>query len=488
MVGRSSTAVGPPREMGKTELSTVQTQRLALSQRMRQAVRLLAMSSGELKAELREATLSNPLLRLVEEDEDGDAEQAPLDGGQTEETADSEIDEIPPDDGMAAMAWPASPGPEPGEEEVGSPEIPDPLSQGLKAYLLWQLSLSRLSDEERRIAEVLIDGLGPDGYLTLSAAEIEATIAADGPVRCEAIEAVRQLVLQLDPPGCGARSLAECLDAQLLALSPDTPGRQLARVLVREHLALLAQGDRHRLARRLGVEEAALEGAVALIRRLDPRPGARFDAEAAPYVEPDVVVARHGREWQVALNPQIALRLAIDPHYARLATRARRHERAYLREQLREARWLIRCVGSRYQTILRVARAIFERQRGFLEYGPMAMTPLTMREIAAALDIHESTVSRATSRKYALTPRGTFELNYFFSQGLETVEGGAASATAVQEMIRAMIAEEDPRRPLSDLALAQALGRRGITVARRTVAKYREAMNIPSSQQRHRPP
>jgi RNA polymerase sigma-54 factor len=471
--------------MGKTELSTIQTQRQALSLRMRQAVRLLGLSSSELEAELREATLSNPLLRLAD---DEDVEEDPAEhGSEAELPADEPVEESPPELDELALAWPEPHATDPDEETPRDKELADPNSEGLKGHLLWQLSLSRLSGAERRIAEVLIDAIGPDGYLTLSAAEIEATLAAEAPIRGEAIEAVRQLILQLDPPGCGAYGLAECLDAQLLALPPDTPGRALARRVVREHLEQLAQGDAPRLARRLGVALEELERAVALIRRLDPRPGARLGAEAAPYVEPDVLVCRQGRDWRVMLNPEIALRLALDPHYTRLAACARRDARAYLREQMREARWLIRCVNSRYETILRVAQAVFERQRGFLEYGPMAMTPLVMREIAAALGMHESTVSRATSRKYALTPRGTYELKYFFSQGLETVEGGAASATAVQEMIRAMIAEEDPRRPLSDLALAEALGRRGITVARRTVAKYREAMKIPSSHQRHRP-
>lgn len=470
--------------MGKTELSTVQTQRQTLSLRMRQAVRLLAMSSAELEAELREAALSNPLLR-IEDDPEGEETPVDRDPNGAEETAEW-AEEPPIEPGAFTMAWPEPPTMDP-EEEFQAKEIADPSGQGLKAHLLWQLSLSRLGAEERRIAEFLIDAIGPDGYLTLSIAEIEASLAAEGPIRNGAVEAVRQVILQFDPPGCGAQGLAECLDAQLLALPPDTPGRSLARRLVREHLQSLAEGDQRRLMRRLGVDGETLEQAVALIRRLDPRPGARFDAEAAPYIEPDVLVVRQGRDWRVMLNPELTLKLALDAHYTRLAAHARRDERIYLREQMREARWLIRCVNSRHETILRVAQAIFERQRGFLEYGPMAMTPLVMREIAASLGMHESTVSRATSRKYALTPRGTYELKYFFSQGLDTVEGGSASATAVQEMIRAMIAEEDPRRPLSDLALAKALGRRGITVARRTVAKYREAMNIPSSHERHRP-
>lgn len=473
--------------MGKNRLQTTLAQRQVLTQRMQQAMRLLAMSSLELEKEMREAALANPLLRLDEGDEeDEESQSATL--NEAEDRPEEPFAELPAEPDDFAMAWPDRHRLEAEEDDGPDRDIADPRGRGLKAHLLWQIALSRLSDEERRIAEVIIDAIGPNGYLELSLAEIEATLAREGaPVSGVAIETVRQHILQLDPPGCGALSLAECLDAQLLALPPQTQGRALARCLVREHLELLAQGDRRRLARRLKVDEQALEAAIALIRRLDPEPGARFEVEDASYVEPDVLVLRHGRAWRVVLNPERALQLALDPYYTRLAAQAKREDRAYLREQLREARWLIRCVNNRHQTILRVAQVIFERQRGFLDYGPMAMTPLTMREVAAELGIHESTVSRATARKYALTPRGTFELNYFFSQGLETVEGGATSATAVQEMIRAMIAEEDPRRPLSDLALAQALARRGIAVARRTVAKYREAMKIPASHHRLRP-
>ncbi|MDW8479107.1 MAG: RNA polymerase factor sigma-54 [Xanthomonadales bacterium] len=320
----------------------------------------------------------------------------------------------------------------------------DPSGQDLKAHLRWQLSLSRLDARERLIAEVLIDAVDANGYLGVPLEEIEATVRARMPVARAEIEVVRAALRQFEPVGCASRDLGECLDAQLLAMDPALPGRDTARRIVRGHLELLAAGAHERIARRLGVAVEEVQRAAALIRSLEPRPGARFPQETAPGVVPDVIVRRQGRSWSVLPNPELSLRLTLNRDYLALATRSRGEDRAYLRERLREARWLMRCLAARQQTVLRVATAIFERQRGFLEHGPMALVPLAMREIAEKLGVHESTVSRAVAGKHALTPRGTFALGYFFASGVGTVEGGAASSTAVQEMIRRLIAEEDP--------------------------------------------
>jgi RNA polymerase sigma-54 factor len=297
---------------------------------------------------------------------------------------------------------------------------------------------------------------------------------------------VLQTVQRLDPVGVGARSLSECLCVQLSLLSADTPGLALARELARAHLDALARLGPARLATQLGRDAGDMAQAVALLRSLDPRPGAQVGGGDAEYIAPDAVAWRQGGVWKVALAAGTQPRLAINRHYESLIGKASREDDSYLRGQLQEARWLIRSLETRADTLLRVARAIVRQQSGFLDHGNEAMRPLTLREVAEELGLHESTISRATTRKYLRTPRGTFEFKHFFSSGIATDHGGAASATAIQAMIRKRVDAEDPRAPLSDQKLAEILKAEGIPVARRTVAKYREAMNIPASSERQR--
>jgi RNA polymerase sigma-54 factor len=345
-----------------------------------------------------------------------------------------------------------------------------------------------MSDRDRLIALSIIDAINDDGYLTEDLASIQASLPEE---LCEVelgeIEAVLHLIQQLDPVGTGSRSLSECLLVQLNQLPADIPWLSAAKALVAEHLELLGNRDFRQLMRRLRLDEAELQEVISLIQTLNPRPGALVSTGQAEYVVPDVFVRKRDGYWQVELNPDIAPRLRINSLYASLVRRADNSaDNAYMRDQLQEARWFIKSLQSRNDTLLKVARAIVEHQRGYLEYGEEAMKPLVLRDIAEQLGMHESTISRVTTQKYMHTPQGVVEFKYFFSSHVGTADGGECSATAIRAMIRKLIAEEDGARPLSDSKIATTLVERGIHVARRTVAKYREAMSIPPSNERKR--
>jgi RNA polymerase sigma-54 factor len=325
-----------------------------------------------------------------------------------------------------------------------------------------------------------------DGYLEESNEIICMSVADLFTVTEDEVEMVRRRVQRFDPTGVASRTLVECLDVQLESLAPATPGLAMARQIVAEHLEALARNDRVRLCQRLRATQDELDAAISLVRSLQPKPGAGYSSEKAEFVAPDAYAHKINGRWHVSLSPGCQPRLAINDHYASLIARAGRDDANYLRGQLQEARWLIKSLKTRAETMLKVAQAIVRAQEGFLEFGPEAMRPLVLRDVAEEIEMHESTVSRVTTRKYLHTPRGTFEFKYFFSSGVSTVDGGAASATAIQAMIRKLIDEEPAVRPLSDQALAVELNRRGISVARRTVAKYREALNIASSNDRCR--
>ena len=297
---------------------------------------------------------------------------------------------------------------------------------------------------------------------------------------------MRHRLQHFDPIGVASRSLKECLGLQLDACCRETPGLALARVLVAEHLEALARQDRARIRQRLHCDEAQFESALLLIRSLSPKPGSSYVSAHPEYVTPDAYARKVAGRWQVVLASGCQPHLGINEHYASLIANARRDDAHYLRGQLQEARWLIKSLKTRAETMLKVASSIVHAQEAFLEFGTEAMRPLVLKDVADEIGMHESTISRVTTRKYLHTPRGTFEFKYFFSSGVTTVDGGAASATAVQAMIKKLIGEEKAARPLSDQVLATELNRRGINVARRTVAKYREALNIPSSNDRSR--
>lgn len=463
------------------------SQSLALTPQLQQAIRLLQLSRLELELELNTALESNPLLDMEtseaveasEADGGGDAAETPETAAET--PAETPENEEPPLDIEVERDEYRSAAPDEDGLEAQDAEVED-----LRDHLLWQLNLTPMSPRDRAIAATIVEAIDDDGYLSESDESIRDALATLHTVTLDEIQAVRRRVQLFDPVGVASRSLKECLAVQLEVLDPATPGLALARILVAEHLEALARQDRARLCQRLHVEESAFETALALIRGLTPKPGASYASTSADYVAPDAYARKVGGRWQVALAPGCQPRLGINEHYASLIAKARREDANYLKGQLQEARWLIKSLKTRAETMLKVATSIVRAQEAFLEFGPEAMRPLVLKDVAEEVGMHESTISRVTTRKYLHTPRGTFEFKYFFSSGVTTVDGGAASATAIQAMIRKLIDEEQPAKPLSDQVLATELNRRGINVARRTVAKYREALNIPSSNDRSR--
>jgi RNA polymerase sigma-54 factor len=340
--------------------------------------------------------------------------------------------------------------------------------------------MSRISDRDRALAGMVIDSLDDDGYFKATFDELAALLPKEHEVLPEEFAAALKLVQSLDPAGIAARTLEECLCLQLQGLPADTPGREVALAMCQGHLNLLANREWARLQHALGCTEAQLHTARNLIRSLDPRPGQRFSADESRYVIPDIIVRKTRERWVALINPASLPRLRLNRSYADALGGRSNGAHASLGRHLQEARWLLRSIEQRFATIQRVADAIVARQRGFFEYGEVAMKPLTLKLIAGELGLHESTVCRVTNNKYMATPRGLFEFKHFFSRRLATENGGAASATAVRAVMKELIAAEDPRAPLSDAELARLLAQQGLRVARRTITKYRALMRMPS--------
>ncbi len=476
----------------KPSLSTKLGQQLTLTPALRQAIHLLSLSSTELEGEINLALESNPLLERAEESEaagdESAAEQSAAepasegseDGERArEEDRDDGPGDWEPDFGSVREHRSGSPD---DDANIEPPAAPD----SLQDHLLWQLHLSPLSPRERGIGAALIEAVGDDGYLTEPLDSIRDGLLPEIDAALDEVGTVLHRIQRFDPVGVACSTLSECLCVQLSMLSPDTPGLGLARQLVSGHLEALARQGPEQLANQLGVAIGAMHEAVALVRSLDPRPGGQVAAATPEYVQPDCVAYRQAGVWKVALVGGQTPALAISRHYESLIAKAGRDDASYLRGRLQEARWLIKSLQTRADTVLRVAQAIVRQQSGFLDFGPEAMRPLTLREVAEELGLHESTISRTTTRKYLHTPRGTFEFKRFFASGIANDAGGAASSTAIQAMIRRLVEAEDPRKPLSDARLAEELKSGGVPVARRTVAKYREALRIAPSQERQR--
>jgi RNA polymerase sigma-54 factor len=358
--------------------------------------------------------------------------------------------------------------------------------QSLLDHLDWQLNLTPFSDEDRAIATMIIESVDENGYLTTSPEDIVAALD-EAEVEIEEVEAVLHRVQAFDPPGVAARDLRECLLLQLKQMPPETDHLQLAQAIVAEHFELFGKQDETQLRRKLKVSAEEIRDAARLIRSLNPRPGTSVASSEPSYIEPDVFVYKNNGRWHVELNPESAPKLRVNPSYAGLIRRADSSaDNTTMKNHLQEARWFIKSLQSRNDTLLRVATKIVELQRNFFDYGEEAMKPLVLRDIAEALEMHESTISRVTTQKYMYTPRGTLEFKYFFSSHVSTASGGEASATAIRALIKKLVAAEKPNKPLSDNKIATILGDQGIKVARRTVAKYRESMAIPPSNERKR--
>ena len=346
--------------------------------------------------------------------------------------------------------------------------------------------MTHVSDTDRVIGITLIDEIDNDGYLTDTLESIYHGLVESFPeLEIDEVVAVLHMIQHFDPIGTGARDLGECLDIQLQMLPAETPFKDQARTIVQHHIDALGTHNTRMLRRKLDVSESELHEIITLIQSLNPRPGAQISNNSPEYIIPEVSVVKRGNSWRVELNSETAPKLRINTTYANLVKRAdNSSDNNYMRTQLQEARWFIKSLQSRNETLLRVATAIVEHQRKFLEYGPEAMKPLVLRDIAEQLELHESTVSRVTNNKYMHTPRGIFEFKYFFSSHVGTSDGGVCSATAIRAMIKKLIEEENNVKPLSDSKIAQMLADKGINVARRTVAKYREALSIPPSNER----
>ena len=465
----------------KQSLQLGLSQHLAMTPRLQQAIRLLQLSTLELHTEIQEALDSNLMLELDEDD-------APDVGAETEVAPADIPGELAVDSAWEDIyeTYTAGSGLSNGDANGTDPAAHRAQIESLKDRLNRQMALMRLSDTDRVIATALIDAVGDDGYLVLSLEDIRHSIdPLCREVTLEEVEAVLRQIQTLDPAGVAARGLGECLAIQLHQLPADTEWRDAALALVTEHLQALASKSYAQIMAALGLGKDELQCVIDLVRSLSPRPGAAYETSAPEYVIPDVFVRRANGVWKVELNPDASPRIRINAHYATLVRRANDSaDNNTLKTHLQEARWFIKSLLNRGETLLKTATCIVERQRGFLEHGEEAMKPMVLADIAQTIGMHESTISRVTTRKYMHTPRGVFELKYFFSSHVRTVNGSEASSTAIRAVLRKLIAAENTARPLSDQKLKEILSGQGLRIARRTVAKYREAMAIPSSTER----
>ena len=475
--------------MLKPSLQLKLSQQLTMTPQLQQAIRLLQLPVMELQTQIQTALDENVMLEVEEP-------ESALEDGQAADSA-TEPDSDEPDDfadepevAVAAEAdWEDTQKTGPSEAPKSADprttiEYADRSEETLRDHLLWQLELENLDARTTAIGQAIIDAVNDDGYLTDDLDTIRATLAPDVLASIEDIEQVLvKLVQEFDPVGVGARSVSECVQLQLGQLAADTPGLELAKRIAAEHLPLVAEHQYGVLKRLLRASDGDIEAAVALVRACQPRPGANVFTAPPEYVVPDVFVRRHEGQWVVELNNSMSPQLRVNQLYA--GSLGRGEEYDALKAQLQEARWLIRSLEIRNETLLKVALTIVQRQTDFLEQGEEYMRPMVLRDVAEAIEMHESTVSRVTTNKYMHTPRGVFEFRYFFSSHVAGEEGDQSS-TAVRAKIRKLIGAEDPEKPLSDSQIAQMLSEGGVTVARRTVAKYREAMKIPSSSDRKR--
>jgi RNA polymerase sigma-54 factor len=435
-------------------------QQLTLTPRLQQSVKLLQLSAIECVQELHQACAQNPFLEEVTEAPETHTQEE----GATDSTTSDELDfsgssgAAGGDDTPDWTEWTASP-------------------STLRDSLREQLLLLGLTERDYALANLIVDALDDDGFLRQPLAELATMVPGLAPGE---LETALRIVQTLEPSGIAARNVSECLALQLHALDHDTPGRTLAINIVQNHLELMAARDHERLRDAASCTENELRVAIELIRSLDPRPGSKVGSFEPRAIVPDVIVRKEKKRWVVTINSAIYPRIRVNQQYADHFRQAREGETALLAQHLQEARWLVRNLEQRFLTIQRVAEAVVARQRNFFEYGDLAMRPLTLREIADELGLHESTVSRATSHKYMATPRGVIAFKRFFSRQLATTSGGSCSATAIRALLREFIAAEDRSNPLSDVQLTELLADRGVKVARRTVTKYRRSMQLPA--------
>ncbi|WP_417660529.1 RNA polymerase factor sigma-54 [Pseudomonas sp.] len=492
-------------------------QQLTMTPQLQQAIRLLQLSTLDLQQEIQEALESNPMLERQEEGEDFDNSDPMADGAETatveqpaqqdtyQETSfqdapqtvdnleDGEWNERIPNELPVDTAWEdvyqtsASSLPSSSDDDEWDFTTRTSTGESLQSHMLWQLNLSPMSDKDRLIAVTLIDCINVQGYLEETLEEILEAFDPELDIELDEIEAVLHRIQQFEPSGIAARDLRECLTLQLRQLPAKTPWLTEAQRLANDYLDLLGSRDYSQLMRRMKLKEDDLRQVIELIQSLNPRPGSQIESSEPEYVVPDVIVRKHNERWLVELNQEAMPRLRVNAQYAGFVRRADSSaDNTFMRNQLQEARWFIKSLQSRNETLMKVATQIVEHQRGFFDYGDEAMKPLVLHDIAEAVGMHESTISRVTTQKFMHTPRGIYELKYFFSSHVSTSEGGECSSTAIRAIIKKLVAAENAKKPLSDSKIAGLLEAQGIQVARRTVAKYRESLGIAPSSERKR--
>ena len=491
-------------------------QQLTMTPQLQQAIRLLQLSTLDLQQEIQEALESNPMLERQEDGDDFDNSDPMADGAESANTheqpeptyqdssfqettqtvdnlEDGEWNERIPNELPVDTAWEdiyqtsASSLPSSNDDDEWDFTTRTSGGESLQSHLLWQLNLVPMSDKDRLIGVTLIDCINEQGYLEETLEEVVEAFDPELDIELDEVEAVLHRIQQFEPAGIAARNLGECLLLQLRQLPTKTPWLAEAQRLASDYLDLLGSRDYSQLMRRMKLKEDELRQVIELIQSLNPRPGSQIESSEPEYVVPDVIVRKHNDRWLVELNQEAMPRLRVNAQYAGFVKRADSSaDNTFMRNQLQEARWFIKSLQSRNETLMKVATQIVEHQRGFLDYGDEAMKPLVLHDIAEAVGMHESTISRVTTQKFMHTPRGIFELKYFFSSHVSTSEGGECSSTAIRAIIKKLVAAENAKKPLSDSKIAGLLEAQGIQVARRTVAKYRESLGIAPSSERKR--
>lgn len=466
---------------------------LSLTPQLQQAIRLLQLSSLELEQEIQIQLDSNPLLEKIEDNNSIESLNSIEINENKDLTSELNADHLPNDlpvdtewDDIYTHQSTALATPEYEEREDNRQ-----IHLSLKEHILEQVNLLHFSRVDKLIAYCIVDSLDDKGFLDADLTDILIAVNqllrevdSDEDVEEDEVIVVLKHIQRLEPIGVGSRSLAECLQIQLETIKDKTPFLAEAKQLL-NYYELLISNDLNKLLKQTGLSKEQLTNAIELLKTLKPYPGLEFDQQESEYQVPDVVVAKKDQHWNVQLNPDVMPKLRINSFYSNMIRRAdQSDDNVYLRNQMLEAKNFIKSIDERHKTLLKVATCIVEHQRAFLEQGAEAMKPLVLRDVAEEVELHESTVSRVTTNKYMLTPRGLFELKYFFSSHVGTTSGGEASSTAIRAMIKKLVSNENPRKPLSDNAIAEMLKKEGIEVARRTVAKYRESLHIPSSSER----
>lgn len=458
-------------------------QQLTMTPQLQNAIRLLQLSKLELNLEIHSAVESNPMLELLEDSTPTEDNQAT---DYTEVNLDNETipSDLPVDTNWEDI-YPDTTSTYNGAKEQVNFDSLQNNEITLQEHLSWQLNLTPFSDQDRLIATAIIDSISESGYLTCTLEDIRESLSTSYELEIPEIEAVLHRIQQFDPIGVGSRNLQECLNIQLDLLPVTTPFLYEAKQLVATNLDLLGQKNYSRLKNRLKLTDESLEGVINLLTQLNPRPGTMISIGKSDFIIPDVIVVKRNGKWVIELNKDYIPKVRINTDYTSMIKRADpSRENKFLQEQLKEAKWFLKSLQNRNETLLKVTTCIVEQQRSFLEYGEEAMKPLILQDIAANIGLHESTISRITTQKYIHTPRGIYELKKFFSSHVTAETGERYSSTAIQALIKKLIAQEKHNNPLSDNRIAKLLANQGIKVARRTIAKYREALAIPPSNQR----